>query len=72
MANAKEPMSHKRGKHIEIKYNLVRKIVQRGDVTVCKMTSPNNLADPFKKTLPQKSFDSHLEGFWMSDMTHML
>ena len=29
VANAKEPMSHKRGKHIERKYHLIREIVSR-------------------------------------------
>nr|AMY96445.1 gag/pol protein [Momordica dioica] len=37
VANAKEPRSHKRGKHIERKYHLIREIVERGDVVVCQM-----------------------------------
>ena len=31
IANAKEPRSHKRGKHIERKYHLIREIVSRGN-----------------------------------------
>ena len=34
VANSKEPRSHKRGKHIEIKYHLNREIASRGDVVV--------------------------------------
>ena len=34
VANSKEPRSHKRGKHIERKYHLIREIVERGDVVV--------------------------------------
>ena len=34
VANPKEPMSHKRGKHIERKYNLIREMVNRGDAKV--------------------------------------
>ena len=34
IANAKEPRSHKRGKHIERKYHLLQEIVHRGDVKV--------------------------------------
>ena len=30
VANSKEPRSHKRGKHIERKYHLIREIVHRG------------------------------------------
>jgi hypothetical protein len=56
VANSKEPRSHKRGKHIERKYHLLREIVHRGDVTITKIASAENLADPFTKALPQKSF----------------
>ena len=72
VANSKEPRSHKRGKHIERKYHLLREIVQRGDVTIIKIASAENLADPFTKALPQKSFDGHLENMGMRDMTHLL
>ena len=34
VANTKEPRSHKRGKHIERKYHLIREIVNRGDTVV--------------------------------------
>ena len=47
VANSKEPMSHKRGKHIERKYHLIHEIVNRGDVAVCLIASKDNLADPF-------------------------
>ena len=39
VANSKEPRTHKRGKHIERKYHLIRKIVHRGDVAVMKIAS---------------------------------
>ena len=32
VANSKEPRTHKKGKHIERKYHLIRDIVQRQDV----------------------------------------
>ncbi|TYK11956.1 gag/pol protein [Cucumis melo var. makuwa] len=34
VANTREPRSHKREKHIERKYHLIREIVHRGDVIV--------------------------------------
>ena len=49
VANAKEPRSQKREKHIERKCHLVRKIVHRGDVKVSQIVSGDNLADPFTK-----------------------
>ena len=62
VANAKEPRSHKRGKHIERKYHLIREIVSRGDTVVSQIASENNLADPFTKGLAQKIIDQHVEG----------
>ncbi|KAH7561204.1 hypothetical protein JRO89_XS10G0190800 [Xanthoceras sorbifolium] len=53
VANRKELRNHKRGKHIKRKYHK-RDIVQRGDVIVTKITSKDNLADPFTKTLTAK------------------
>ena len=54
VANSKELHSHKRGKHIERKYHLIREIVNRGDMTVTKIPTLDNLADPFTKTLLEK------------------
>ena len=62
VANAKELRSHKRGKHIERKYRLLREIVHRGDVKVSQIASEDNLADPFIKGLTQRIFDQHVEG----------
>ena len=50
VTNSKQPISHKRGKHIERKYHMIREIVHRGDVSVLKIAVENNLADPFTKT----------------------
>ena len=72
VANSKEPRSHKRGKHIERKYHLIREIVHRGDLTVTKIGTEHNLVDPFTKTLPSKTFEAHLEGLRLRDMAHLL
>ena len=72
VANSKEPGIHKRGKHIERKYHLIREIVNWGDVVVMKIASQDNLVDPFTKTLPAKSFEGHLSVMGLKDMSHML
>src|SRR5215813_11382089 len=72
VANSKEPRSHKRRKHIERKYHLIREIVQRGDVSVTKIASAENLADPFTKTLSVKVFEGHLDGLGLRDMSYLL
>jgi hypothetical protein len=54
-------INHKREKHIKHKYHFIREIISQGDTVVAKITSIENLADPFTKTLLQKTFKSHLE-----------
>ena len=52
VAQSKYPRNHKKGKHIERKYHIIRDIGARGDVVVAKIDSANNLANPFTKALP--------------------
>ena len=59
VAQSKDPRNHKKGKHIERKYHIIRDIVAHGDVVVAKIESANNLVDPFTKALLQRSFKSH-------------
>ena len=56
VANSKEPRSYQRGKYIKRKFHLIREIVERGDVTMCKIKLEDNLADPFTKTLSSRRF----------------
>ena len=57
VANSKEPRSHQIGKHIERKFHLIRVSGRkRGDVTMCKIKSEDNLVDPFMKTLSSRVF----------------
>ena len=72
IANIKEPRHHKRTKHIERRYHLIQSIMERGDVNVLKITLEDNHADPFRKTLPAKVFEKHMEGFGLKDMSHLL
>jgi hypothetical protein len=72
VANSKEPRSHQRGKHIERKFHLIRDIVERGDVTVCKIKSEDNLADTFIETLYSRVFEGYLEGLRIRDMSRLL
>ena len=45
----------------EGKYHLIRDISLRGDVTVTKIATADNLVDPFKKALPHEAFKRHLD-----------
>ena len=41
-------------------------------MSVTKIGTEHNLADPFTKTLPSKIFEAHLEGLGLRDMSHLL
>ena len=49
VAQSKDPRNHKKGKHIERKYHIIRDIIAHGDVVEAKIESANNLANPLPK-----------------------
>ncbi|WVZ89576.1 hypothetical protein U9M48_035958, partial [Paspalum notatum var. saurae] len=53
IAQAKEPRSHQKSKHMLRRYHLIREIIDRGDVKICKVHTDLNVADPLMKPLPQ-------------------
>ena len=65
IAQAKEPRAHQKSKHVERKYHIIREIVSRGDIVVCKVPSEDNVADPLTKAIPPKLFDKHVESMGM-------
>ena len=70
--NSKEPRSHKRGKHIERKYHLIREIVNIRDMTMAKIPTLDNLADLFTKTLSKKQFFKYVEEMGLKETLHFL
>ena len=61
VAQAREPRSHQRTKHIMRKYHLIRDIIKRGDVRIERVTSAENVADPLTKPLSHEVFEAHLQ-----------
>ena len=59
IAQAKEPRSHQKSKHILRRYHIIREIVERGDVKICKVHTDLNIADPLTKPLPQPKHEAH-------------
>ena len=53
IAQAKEPRSHQRSKHVLRYFHLIREIIHRGDVKIEKVASDNNIADPLTKVISQ-------------------
>ena len=54
------------------KNRVIREIVNRGDVTVTKILTLDNLADPFTKTLSEKLFFKHIREIGLKEMPHRL
>ncbi|KAK8640999.1 hypothetical protein V6N13_008750 [Hibiscus sabdariffa] len=59
IAQAKEPRSHQRSKHILRRFHLIREIIDRGDMEICKVHMDDNIADPLTKPLAQQKHDRH-------------
>ncbi|OIT31409.1 hypothetical protein A4A49_58499, partial [Nicotiana attenuata] len=51
IAQAKEPRSHQKSKHVLRKYHLIREIIKRGDIEIQKVNGKENASDPFAKAL---------------------
>ena len=59
IAQAREPRSHQKSKHILRRFHLIREIIDRGDIVVERVSSNNNITDPLTKVLTQNVFKSH-------------
>ena len=49
IANAQEPRSHKRLKHIKLRYHSIREYIEDGEVKICKAVSYTHLTLPTKR-----------------------
>ncbi|KAK1601336.1 hypothetical protein QYE76_007898, partial [Lolium multiflorum] len=56
IANAQEPRSHKRLKHIKLRYHSIREYIEDGEVKICKVHTDLN---PLTKALPRAKHDQH-------------
>ena len=65
IAQAKEPRSHQRSKHVLKRYHLIRENIGKNDVKIEKIPTDQNIADPLTKPLPQKKYESHVLAYGM-------
>ena len=72
VAQAKEPRSHQKSKHIQRKYHIIRDIIDRGEVRVERVTSEDNIADPFTKPLSGSVHEKHRESMGLRLMNSWL
>ena len=68
IAQAKEPRSHHRTKHILRRFHLIREIIERGDVKLSKVASESNVADPLTKQLRRDLHEGHVRSFGLRPM----
>lgn len=61
IAQAKEPRSHHKAKHILRKFHYIREVVERGNIIISKIDTDQNLADPFTKPMTQEKHDRHMD-----------
>ena len=62
IAQAKEPRSHQKSKHVDRKYHLIRDFVGRGDVRISRVDTDSNTADPLTKPLSLDKTNTHRSG----------
>lgn len=56
-----EPLSTKFPKHIDVRYNFVRDLVEQDDVKIVYTSSESNIADIFTKPLPIDAHRRHCD-----------
>ena len=66
IAQSREPRSHHRSEHILRRFHLIREIIDRGDVNVCKIPTDDNIVDPFTKPLSIAKHDRHARAIGLS------
>ncbi|KAJ9566119.1 hypothetical protein OSB04_002085 [Centaurea solstitialis] len=65
VAQAKEPREHHKSRHVLRKYHLIREIIGRGDVRICKIPTEDNVADPLTKPLARVKHEAHASSIVM-------
>ncbi|KAJ9567436.1 hypothetical protein OSB04_003402 [Centaurea solstitialis] len=65
VAQAKEPREHHKSRHVLRKYHLIREIIGRGDVRICKIPTIDNVADPLTKPLARVKHEAHANSIGM-------
>ena len=59
IAQAKEPRSHQKNKHVSRKYHLIRGFVGEGEIRLCKVHTDMNVSDPLTKPMLRAKNEQH-------------
>ena len=69
IAMAKNPVGHKRSKHIDIRHHFIREAVQAGTVRLSYCPSKEMVVDIFTKSLPKEQFMKLRKELGLIDIT---
>jgi hypothetical protein len=72
VAQAKEPRSHMKTRHIEHKYHIIRHHVEKGFVKFLKVHTNLNVSDPTTKALPRPKHEQHRIAIGVREMISMM
>ncbi|KAL7137834.1 hypothetical protein ABFS83_10G120500 [Erythranthe nasuta] len=72
VTQAKEPRAHQKSKHVLRKYHVIRGVIERGEVKLDRVTSEDNIADPFTKPLSGSVHEKHRESMGLRFMSSWL
>ncbi|KAJ9546980.1 hypothetical protein OSB04_019523 [Centaurea solstitialis] len=65
VAQAKKPREHHKSRHALRKFHIIREIIGREDVRICKIPTDDNVADPLTKPLARVKHEVHANSIGM-------
>jgi hypothetical protein len=68
IAFSKDPKFHSKGKHISIRYNYVRDVIEKGKLALQYIPTGEMLADPMTKPLTRDCFTRHVISLGLKPM----
>ena len=68
VAQAREPRSNNRNKHVSRKYHVLRELVANKEIDIERVPTEDNIADPFTKALSSIVHVRHFENMGVKSM----
>ena len=69
---AKEPKSSNKARHVLRKFHIIRDFVERGDISIYKVGTADNVVDPLTKPLAQAQREGHVASMGLKRVPDLL